>query len=177
MEVVASIFCSACGGSRIDRGVSSDRDGGGDPAGGRADRLRPDVSLVCLTHHPRYAISQRIRKSVEEAFGWAKTVAGLRKMRHRGLQGRLAIRSCHGRLRPCPIVQFSRPTRLRCAVRRYALRRAFARRQRRLLITYCSRGLRIAYIPSTLQLFWSAIQCLTVPRTRAIFRLIISNSP
>jgi IS5 family transposase len=35
--------------------------------------------------HPSYAISQRIRKRVEEAFGWAKTVAGLRKMRHRGL--------------------------------------------------------------------------------------------
>ena len=34
--------------------------------------------------HPGYAISQRIRKPVEEAFGWAKTVAGLRKMRHRG---------------------------------------------------------------------------------------------
>jgi hypothetical protein len=34
---------------------------------------------------PVYAISQRIRKRVEEAFGWAKTVAGLRKMRHRGL--------------------------------------------------------------------------------------------
>ena len=32
-----------------------------------------------------YAVSQRIRKRVEEAFGWAKTVAGLRKMRHRGL--------------------------------------------------------------------------------------------
>jgi hypothetical protein len=26
-----------------------------------------------------------IRKRVERAFGWAKTVAGLRKMRHRGL--------------------------------------------------------------------------------------------
>ena len=35
--------------------------------------------------HPDYAISQRIRKRVEEACGWAKTVAGLRKMRHRGL--------------------------------------------------------------------------------------------
>ena len=34
---------------------------------------------------PGYAISQRIRKRVEEAFGLAKTVAGLRKMRHRGL--------------------------------------------------------------------------------------------
>jgi len=28
---------------------------------------------------------QRIRKRIEEAFGWAKTVAGLHKMRHRGL--------------------------------------------------------------------------------------------
>jgi hypothetical protein len=36
------------------------------------------------TRHPGYAVSQRIRKRVEEAFG-AKTVAGLRKMRHRGL--------------------------------------------------------------------------------------------
>ena len=37
------------------------------------------------TRHPGYDISQRIRKRIEEAFGWAKTVAGLRKMRHRGL--------------------------------------------------------------------------------------------
>ena len=37
------------------------------------------------TRHPGYEISQRIRKRIEEAFGWAKTVAGLRKMRHRGL--------------------------------------------------------------------------------------------
>jgi hypothetical protein len=32
-----------------------------------------------------YAISQRIRKRIEEVFALAKTVAGLRKMRHRGL--------------------------------------------------------------------------------------------
>jgi transposase len=37
------------------------------------------------TRHPGYTLSQRIRKRVEEAFGGAKTVAGLRKMRHRGL--------------------------------------------------------------------------------------------
>jgi hypothetical protein len=37
------------------------------------------------TRHPGYAISQRIRIRIEEAFGCAKTVAGLRKMRHRGL--------------------------------------------------------------------------------------------
>ncbi|MBL6082790.1 IS5 family transposase, partial [Belnapia sp. T18] len=37
------------------------------------------------TRHPGYIVSQRIRKRIEEAFGWAKTVAGLRKARHRGL--------------------------------------------------------------------------------------------
>ena len=37
------------------------------------------------TRHPGYAISLRIRKRIEEAFGWAKTVAGLRKARDRGL--------------------------------------------------------------------------------------------
>lgn len=37
------------------------------------------------TRHAGYAVSQRIRRRIEEAFGWAKTVAGLRKARHRGL--------------------------------------------------------------------------------------------
>ncbi len=37
------------------------------------------------TRHRGYGISLRIRKRIEEAFGWAKTVAGLRKARHRGL--------------------------------------------------------------------------------------------
>ena len=36
------------------------------------------------TRHPGYAISQRKRKRVEEIFGWIKTIAGLRKTRHRG---------------------------------------------------------------------------------------------
>lgn len=37
------------------------------------------------TRHPGYAASQRVRKRIEEVFGWAKTVAGLRKTKHRGL--------------------------------------------------------------------------------------------
>ena len=37
------------------------------------------------TRHPSYGMSQRIRKRIEEAFGWMKTVAGLRKTRLRGL--------------------------------------------------------------------------------------------
>ena len=37
------------------------------------------------TRHPGYAISQCKRKRIEEIFGWLKTVAGLRKTRHRGV--------------------------------------------------------------------------------------------
>ena len=35
--------------------------------------------------HPGYAVSQRIRKRVEEIFGWMKTVGGFRRTRYRGL--------------------------------------------------------------------------------------------
>jgi transposase len=35
--------------------------------------------------HPGYAISQQKRKRIEEIYGWLKTVAGLRKTRHRGV--------------------------------------------------------------------------------------------
>jgi hypothetical protein len=38
------------------------------------------------TRHPGYAISQRIRKRIEEAFGWMKTCGGIRKTRHCGNQ-------------------------------------------------------------------------------------------
>jgi transposase len=37
------------------------------------------------TRHSGYAASQRIRKRIEEAFGWMKTVGGLRKTKVRGL--------------------------------------------------------------------------------------------
>ena len=37
------------------------------------------------TRHPGYRLSQWRRKRVEEIFGWLKTVAGLRKTRHRGI--------------------------------------------------------------------------------------------
>jgi len=36
------------------------------------------------TRHPGYAASQRIRKRIEEAFGWIKSVAGLRQTKLRG---------------------------------------------------------------------------------------------
>ncbi len=38
------------------------------------------------TRHPGYAISQRIRKRVEEIFGWVKTIGGGRKLRYIGLE-------------------------------------------------------------------------------------------
>ena len=36
------------------------------------------------TRHDGYDVSQRKRKLIEQVFGWWKTIAGLRKLRHRG---------------------------------------------------------------------------------------------
>ena len=36
------------------------------------------------THHSGYEISQRIRKRVEEGFGWMKTIGGIGRMKYRG---------------------------------------------------------------------------------------------
>ena len=38
------------------------------------------------TRHESYRISQQKRKRVEEIFGWMKTIGGMRKLRHRGLE-------------------------------------------------------------------------------------------
>jgi len=38
------------------------------------------------TRHEGYGISQRKRKRIEECFGWLKTIALMRKVRHRGLE-------------------------------------------------------------------------------------------
>jgi hypothetical protein len=37
------------------------------------------------TRHPGYGVSQKKRKRIEECFGWLKTIALLRKVRHRGV--------------------------------------------------------------------------------------------
>ena len=42
------------------------------------------------TRHPGYAVSQIIRKRIEESFAWTKTIAGLHKTKHRGV-GRVAF--------------------------------------------------------------------------------------
>jgi IS5 family transposase len=48
---------------------------------------RPGGSAIDArtTQHVGYAISQRKRKRIEECFGWLKTIALLRKVRHRGI--------------------------------------------------------------------------------------------
>ena len=39
------------------------------------------------TRHPGYAASQRVRKRIEEAFGWMKTIGGMRRPMLRGIDG------------------------------------------------------------------------------------------
>jgi transposase len=48
---------------------------------------RPGGSAIDerTTRHGGYGISQRKRKRIEESFGWLKTIALLRKVRHRGI--------------------------------------------------------------------------------------------
>ena len=58
----------------------------------RDHRVTPHVAQKPATaidrrtsRHPGYVLSQQRRKRIEEAFGWLKTVALLRKTRHRGV--------------------------------------------------------------------------------------------
>ncbi|MCL2459436.1 MAG: transposase, partial [Desulfobulbus sp.] len=37
-----------------------------------------------VARHAGYAVSLRIRKRVEQIFGWMKTIAGLRKVKYAG---------------------------------------------------------------------------------------------
>jgi len=61
----------------------------------RSEKIRPHVAEISnrkvdgldgrTTESSGYAVSQRIRKRVEEIFGWAKTIGGFRKSRYRGI--------------------------------------------------------------------------------------------
>jgi len=51
-----------------------------------ASKVRYSALDQRTTAHSGYAISQRVRKRVEEIFGWMKTVGGFRKTRYRGLE-------------------------------------------------------------------------------------------
>ncbi len=48
------------------------------------DQRRRSAVDARTTRHPGYAVSQRLRKRVEEIFGWAKTVGCFRQTRFRG---------------------------------------------------------------------------------------------
>ena len=49
-----------------------------------ADKAKHSMLDGRTTSHPGYGVSQRIRKPVEEIFGWAKTVGAFRRTRFRG---------------------------------------------------------------------------------------------
>ena len=51
------------------------------------NHARPGGSAIDArtTRHTGYAVSQRKRKRIEECFGWLKTIALMRKVRHRGV--------------------------------------------------------------------------------------------
>ena len=49
---------------------------------GRGRKTRVDRRT---TQHPGYAARQRLRKRIEEGFGWIKTTGGLASTRHCGL--------------------------------------------------------------------------------------------
>lgn len=52
----------------------------------RNDSRRTSSIDARTTSHPNYAISQRIRKRIEEGFGWMKTVGRMRKTLYRGIE-------------------------------------------------------------------------------------------
>ena len=51
-----------------------------------AQKRRGSVIDQRTIRHAGYAVSQRVRKRVEEIFGWMKTVGGHRKTKFRGTQ-------------------------------------------------------------------------------------------
>ena len=65
------------------------------------------------TRHAGHAVSMRIRKRIEEPFGWMKTIGGGGKLRYRGRQRNLALVPHHRRrLQPDPHHRPRRPPRL-----------------------------------------------------------------
>jgi len=83
------------GGRRITLAGDKGYDTRGFVAACRALRITPHVAQnyarpggsaldARTVRHPGYVLSQWVRKQVEEAFGWMKTVGGLRQTRYRG---------------------------------------------------------------------------------------------
>ncbi len=54
------------------------------------------------TRHRGHVSSQRIRKRIEEPFGWAKTIGGGRKLRYKGRAEQRLVQDDHRHLQPDP---------------------------------------------------------------------------
>ena len=64
--------------------VAGNRERGCTPHVSQNNTNRRSAIDARTTRHPGYRISTIKRKQIEEAFGWMKTVGGLRKTRHCG---------------------------------------------------------------------------------------------
>jgi len=89
-DMVAEV---AAGLRRVTVGGDKEYDDAGFVAGLRELHATPHVAQHTrrptridrrTTRHPGYTISLKKRKCIEQIFGWLKTTAGLRKLRHRG---------------------------------------------------------------------------------------------
>ena len=56
-----------------------------------AAKVRHSAIDARTTRHAAYVVSQRKQKLIEEAFGWAKTIAGMAKVKMRGIE---RVRHC-----------------------------------------------------------------------------------
>jgi transposase len=93
-EAACEMVGSLAGAHRITLGADKAYDTGDFVAEMRRLGVTPHVSQnnkgrrsaidARTTRHPGYAVSVRIRKRIEEVFGWMKSSAGFRKTRHRG---------------------------------------------------------------------------------------------
>jgi transposase len=93
-DAAAVMIASLPGNDRVTVGADKGYDTRGFVADARAANATPHVAQKRrssaidgrTTRHEGYRISQQKRKRVEEIFGWMKTVGGLRKLRHRGIE-------------------------------------------------------------------------------------------
>jgi transposase len=92
-EAAVVMIASLSGDDRVTVGADKGYDTKGFVADARGLNTTPHVAQKKhsavdgrTTRHEGYRISQQKRKRVEEIFGWMKTIGGLRKLRHRGLE-------------------------------------------------------------------------------------------
>jgi hypothetical protein len=93
-EAAIAMVEAVPGRHRITLGADKGYDAGDFVADLRALKVTPHVAQNTsgrrsridgrTTRHPGYSASQKVRKRIEEAFGWVKVVAGQRKTRFRG---------------------------------------------------------------------------------------------